>query len=163
MSVGEESTRTDQQRFLTKSIWTARMSRQRQTTWWVGLKMDFKKFWPDFLSVNTFPPKRQCELLDLSVLVILPKNPTPFLPFHQSSTSIISVSSCPIFKTRNVPLSVDQDKSICCGTGDHWRVVAVLKWLEAEMICPNPYPTFPPPHQYQPSRWVLARFSKEMS
>ena len=73
MSFGEESTRTDQpnfppQRFLTKAIRTARMSRQRLTKWWVGLKMDLKKIWPDISSVNTLPPKSQCDVLDLSVL-----------------------------------------------------------------------------------------------
>ena len=73
MSFGEESTRTNQpnfppQRFLTKAIIPARMSRQRQTKWWVELKMDPKTFWPNFSSVNTFPPKSQCDLLDLSVL-----------------------------------------------------------------------------------------------
>ncbi len=73
MSFGEDSTRTDRpnfplQRFLTKAILTARKSRQRRTKCWVGLKMDLKKFWPDFLSVKTFPPKSQCGVLDLSVL-----------------------------------------------------------------------------------------------
>ena len=48
MSFGEESTRTNQpnfppQRFLTNVNLTARMSRQTQTKWWVGLKMDLKK------------------------------------------------------------------------------------------------------------------------
>ncbi len=76
MSFRKESTRTDRpnfppQRFLTKAILTARKSRQRRTKWWVGLKMDRKKFWPDFLSVNTLPPKSQCEVLDLSVLYCL--------------------------------------------------------------------------------------------
>jgi len=73
MSFGKESTRTDwpnfpPQRFLTKAIQTARKSRQRRTKWWVGLKMDLKKFWPDFSSVNNLPPKIQCDVLDLSVL-----------------------------------------------------------------------------------------------
>ena len=73
MSFGKELTRTNQpnfppQRFLTKAIIPARMSRQRQTKWWVELKMDPKTFWPNFSSVNTFPPKSQCDLLDLSVL-----------------------------------------------------------------------------------------------
>jgi hypothetical protein len=44
------------------------MSRQRLTKWWVGLKMDLKKFWPAFSSVNTLLPKSHCPLLDLSVL-----------------------------------------------------------------------------------------------
>jgi len=30
--------------------------------------MDLKIFWPDFSSVNTLPPKSQCDVLDLSVL-----------------------------------------------------------------------------------------------
>ena len=61
--------RADQTNFPPQHILTkAMVSRQRLTKWWVGLKMDLKKIWPDFLSVNTFPPKSQCDVLDLSVL-----------------------------------------------------------------------------------------------
>jgi hypothetical protein len=56
------------QRFLTKSVLTARKSRQEAREWWVGLKMDLKPNWADFLSVNTFPPKQSSFLLVLSVL-----------------------------------------------------------------------------------------------
>ncbi len=57
------------QHFPTKSILrTARKPIQKEREWWVGLKMDLKKNWLDFLSVNTFPPKPTILLLDLSVL-----------------------------------------------------------------------------------------------
>ncbi len=45
------------QRFPTKSVLTARKSRQKGREWWVGLKMDLKQNRADFLSINTFPPK----------------------------------------------------------------------------------------------------------
>jgi hypothetical protein len=63
MSFGEESTRTDQpnfppHRFLTKAI--------IQTA--INKMMGWIENGPDFSSVNTFPPKSQCDVLDLSVL-----------------------------------------------------------------------------------------------
>ncbi len=62
MSFGKESTRTDQpnfppQHFLTKAILTARMSRQRQTTLWVGLKMDLKFY--DLICVHQHLPTKK--------------------------------------------------------------------------------------------------------
>jgi hypothetical protein len=38
-------------------VLTARKSRQRETKWWAGLKMDLKIFWPDFFFCQHHPAK----------------------------------------------------------------------------------------------------------
>ncbi len=74
MSFGKESARTDQpnfppQRFLTKAILTARMSRQRHTKWWAGLKMDHNKF--DLIFRLSTPSRQKDNVAFWSISLIM--------------------------------------------------------------------------------------------